>query len=739
MKTLSLALAAALALPAARAATTTAADSTGRLEEVVVTAERRTVAAGDVAIGLSVVDTQTLADAGVTRINDLASVTPSLEVEPAFGSGQPQFRLRGVGFIDYTSNNSSPVTANIDGVPLPFPIQTQGQLFDLSRVEVLRGPQGTLYGRNTTGGAINFISNTPTRTTEAGVTADVGSHGALIGEGYLSGPVGGLTGRLAVATEQGGAWQTNRATGERLGDKDKLAARGQLRWDGADGASVALIVHGSRDRSDAYGLQLLNPFSPATDRGTVIPADTSPYATGWSLRPGFAQAVGIAANRKPGVDNDNAGATLTVVVPFATATLTSISAYNHLVRRELGDWDATSYVESDIYFRSNARAVSEELRLASNDTGSGGWLAGAYYSREQLDEQFYGDFAQRLGGAAETAYGQSARSFGLFGQGHWTVADHVSAVLGLRYEDERRDLDHLSTLFAVGDPPDFSAAALGVSTFNLSGGVLDRTQSHSDVSGKAALEYRPEAGRLYYASVSRGTKSGGFTAHNTLNAAAVDPFQPETLTAYEIGAKLDLNHTLRLDAAVFHYAYEDQQILSKVYDTTTASYIGRFVNAPRSRIDGGEVELTWRPWPSVEVNQYVGYKEGKYTATILSSDGTDFNGRALDFPKLSLGGGVAVTREIGGYQIRPEINYSYHDTYPQLFLLGPEFTVDSYVLANASLTLSPADGSAWKVALWAHNLFNRDYVLTKNFFLPGTNVAARGEPTTVGIRVSYTF
>jgi outer membrane receptor protein involved in Fe transport len=729
-------LAIGAALAAAQAAAAPAADA-GKLEDVVVTAQRRAESAQDVGIALSVLNVDDLKDAGVGKVNDLQNATPSLEVEPAFGSGQPQFRLRGVGFIDYTSNNSSPVGVSVDGVALPFPIQTQGQLFDVSRVEVLRGPQGTLYGRNTTGGAINFISNRPSDALQAGVEASYGSHQAFESEAFISGPLApSLSGRLAFASESGGAWQRNRDTGATLGDKDKVAARAQLAWKISEGTDARLTLHTSRDKSDAYGLQLFSPFTPTSAPTSPIPADTSPYATGWSVRPAFAAAVGFPQLR-PGVDNTNTGASLDINANLGGVTLTSITAFNKLARRELNDWDATKYYESDVYFQSESKSFSEELRLASNGTGPLGWVAGAYYANDKLHEAFNNDFAQRLGGAARTEYSQDGKTFGLFEQANYKFTDSLKGILGLRYEHETRNLDNLTTLFAVGDPPDLSGP--GALTFNLSGGSQSRSLSNSGLSGKIGLEYQIAPRELLYASISRGEKSGGFTAHNTLTKSAVDAFKPEKLTSIEVGLKADIASTLRFNTAVFHYEYRDQQILSKIFDDVSQSYVGRFINAPKSRIDGVEVELQWHPVAGLDVNQYVGYKKGKFTDDIKNSSDVQFNGSDIDFPKASYGGELGYTLPVGDFNLRAETNYSYHDKYQQLFLLGSEFTVDSYWLANASLTLSPQAGSKWSATIWAHNVTNQKYYLTKNFFLPGTNVAAAGEPTTLGVRLKWSF
>jgi outer membrane receptor protein involved in Fe transport len=709
------------------AATESAASDVGGLEEVVVTAQRRVESLQNVGISISVLSGQSLADKSITYVNDLQNATPSLQIEPAFGSGQPQFRLRGVGFLDYTSNNTSPVGASFDGVAYALPIQTQGQLFDIDRVEVLRGPQGTLYGRNTTGGVINFISNRPTADFHAGFSAEYGSHNAVTAEGFVSGAIAdGLTARLSVATEQGGAWQRNRVTGQELGDKDKIAVRGQLQWDPSETVNFRLGAHFAQDKSDEQGLYLLKAYSPANGAPT-IPADTSRYATGWSLNPGFAKFIGVSAGSKPGLDDSNNGVDLTANIDFGGAKLTSITAYNKLIRREYGDWDATQYFDSDEYFNSDLNVFSQELRIASTGSGALGWVTGVFYSNEDLRENFYSDFTDRLGGIALTGYEQVANSVGVFGQANYQFTDTLRATVGVREDHETRELKGLNTGFLVPSIPSFTGGALGgTTTSNLP-------------SGKLELDYKPAADTLIYGSISRGVKSGGFTAHNTVSAPAADPFQPEKLTAYEIGVKSDLTHTLRVDASVFYYRYRDQQILGKVFDDTSRSYIGRFVNA-NSRISGGEVELEWRPLSGLSLSQYAGFAEGYYTSTLLDSSNVDYDGRPLSFPKWSYGGDLSYSWGLRDFKITAESNYSFHDTYSQFYLLGSnDFTIPKYWLANANLTLSPASGGPWTVALWGRNIFNKSYDVTRNFFLPSSEVAAAGEPATVGIRVAYKY
>jgi iron complex outermembrane receptor protein len=707
-----------------------ASDNSG-LEEIVVTAQRRVESAQNVGIAMSVIPGLSLSEKSISYVNDLQNAVPNLQVEPAFGSSQPQFRLRGVGFIDYTSNNTSPVGVSLDGVAFALPIQTQGQLFDIDRVEVLRGPQGTLYGRNTTGGEINFISNRPTADPHAGFSLEYGSHNQLNAEGFVSGGIAeGLMGRLAVATEQGGAWQRDRVTGQSLGDRDKIAVRGQLQWDPTEAVDFRLGLHGAQDKSDEQGLYLLRPFTPGSGP-PAIPADTSRYATGWALNPTFAKLIGINANSKPGLDNSNDGLDLTADIDFGGAKLTSITAYNKLIRREYADWDATQFDDSDEYLNSDLNVFSQELRLARNN-GRFGWVAGVFYSHEDLHENFYSDLTDRLGGIAVTTYEQVANSVGVFAQGNYQFTDTLKATLGVREDHESRELIGLNTAFLPGAP-------------SLTGGALGGSITSNLPSGKAELDFKPVSSTLLYASISRGVKSGGFTAHNTVTAPAADPFEPEKLTAFEIGAKSDLTRALRVNSSVFYYRYKDQQILGKVFDDASQSFIGRFVNA-NSRISGGEVDLEWRPLAGISISQYAGFAEGYYTSKLLdvplnpALPPVDYNGRPESFPKWSYGGDVSYTLNLGAFSVTAESNYSFHDTYSQFFLLGSnDFTIPKYWLANANLSLAPASGAPWTVSLWGRNIFDKSYDLTRNFFLPSSEVAAAGEPTTIGIRLSYKY
>lgn len=709
------------------------------LPKVVVTAQRRQEAAQDIGASISVIGGEALKEKGVSTVNDLQHATPSLEIEPAFGSGQPQFRLRGIGFIDYTSNNSSSVGVSVDDVSFALPIQTQGLLFDVDRVEVLRGPQGTLYGRNTTGGTVNFITHRPTREFEAGITSDYGSYNAWTTEGFVSGSLAdNLRGRLSFIRDEGGAWQKNRETGQSLGDKDKLAVRGQLEWDISDNFDARLTLQHAYDKSESQGLRLFEDYNQP---GRSIGADSNRRHTGWSLRPEFADAAGVSGGAKPHVDNTNSTASLALNWHLdGNLALTSITAYNELRRRELGDWDATGYSDSDEYFDDRVTSFTQELRLGSDEKQRLNWVTGLYYSQDRLNEKFNSDFSDRLNFMTRTSYVQKVKTVGAFGQLDYAITDQLKGIVGLRQEYEKRGLDNYFSGFIDGTQ--FNGT-------NVNPFPQHTSFSNNGTSGKLALEYQLSPGSLIYASFSRGYKSGGYTAHNSGNVLALDAFKPESVNAFEVGFKSDLTDSLRLNGALFYYGYHDQQVLSTVWSQQSRSLVGTFVNAPRSRIVGGELELLWQPIRGLEIQQYLGYKEGKYTDDFLAVNGTatvaagtevynNYKGEELSFPKLSYGGSIAYTWPVAEFDVRAETNFSYRDEYKQLLLLGPNYTLDPYWLVNANLTVSPRNGN-WSAGIWARNLLDKEYDLTRNFFLPGTSVAAAGEPRSVGLRVSYNY
>jgi len=708
------------------------------IEEVVVTAQRREQSAQDVGLALSVVGGNKLDEKNITTVNDLENAVPSLEVDSQFGSGQPQFRIRGVGAREYSANNASTVGIYVDEVAYPYTVATQGLLFDIARLEVLRGPQGTLYGRNTTGGAVNVISNKPTRVFDAGASLEYGGYDKLSAEGFVSGPLGqNVRARLAVATEQGGAWQFNRTTGEKLGDADRLAVRGRLVWDVTERTSVDVIAHWSKDQSDGLGFRLLTTY--AALGGPTYPADTAWRITGWKISPQLAAIAGVGTDAKPFRDNEGKGASVTVRSDLGFADLTSVTAYQTFSRREYNDWDSTPYAESDVFFHNDIEVTSQELRLSSKNTGRFQWLTGAYYTNETISGGFYTQF-RAVADVVDTAYTQKVDALGIFANASLALTDRLSLVGGLRYEDETRKLIGFRTKPVTG------AGAFA---------PFDDTTGLDDVTGRLGLEWRPATSLLLYTNVSKGLKSGGFTTYNRTSASneAVSAFAPEEVIAYEAGLKSDFfDNRLRVNAAAFYYDYKNQQVQGYVVDRLLG-YVGKITNSPKSHIAGAEVELTWRVTRGFEISQYLAYKNGEYdeytevdrTATSAANpvDGpyttiiySDKSGERLPFPKINYGGSISYEWATKGLDWRVETNYAYRS---DLYSVTSTSIIPSYWVANANLSFAPT-GSHYRFTLWGRNIFNEYYEETRNGFNSSSRrTTSPHQPATFGIRIQYRY
>ena len=704
------------------------ADQATTVDEVIVTAQRREQAAQDVGIALSVLSGESLTQQGITNVNQLQNATPNLEVEPAFGGGAAQFRMRGVGFQDYASNNSPTVGVYVNEVAYPVPVMTQGLIFDIDRVEVLRGPQGTLYGRNTTGGAISFVTKRPTEDLSAGLMTEWGSHDQFRAGGHVSGPLaGGLRGRLAVSTEQGGAWQHNRVTGESIGDADRTGARALLAWEPTESLSLLLDVHGGIDKSENQALYLFSDLRTRLGAGPVIPADKDRSKTGWGLSPRFAASIGRNVKDKPGRDNSSWGTSLNANLALKGMNLTSISSFETLDRSEYGDWDSSASVEADTFFGSDVDVVSQELRLASDNDSPLTWVAGFYYSKQDLNERYFSDFIDIYNTYAQVTYDQKVESWSLFGQAEYAFAERWKAILGLRYEEETRELEGFGSAFG-------GSTALPPTSVDT---------KMTPLTGKAALEFKPADNVLLYGSASRGAKSGGFTTYNTGDSSGIEPFDPEILWAYELGFKADPSRAVQINGAAYYYDYNGQQVLSAVCGANGP--VGRFTNAD-SKIYGAELEGVFRPTAGLRISQNLSYKKGEYTDFIDLDIGAcqrtpratvyiDKSGEKIPFPAWSYGGSVSYDWAVSGFAVTAEANYSYRDEYPSW--LGAKYDVEAYWLANASITVGPEDAD-WSVAFWARNLFDEEYDLTRNFFT-SADIAQPGRPRTIGARLTLRY
>ena len=627
----------------------------GMLEEVIVTAQKRNQSENDIGIAISTWTGNELRDMGVVSAEDMALRTPGLTVNESSATGVPLYTIRGVGFQDYSTGASSTVGIYFDQVAMPYTVMTRGLLFDAERVEVLKGPQGDLYGRNTTAGQINFISNKPSEEFEVGVNVGYSSYSTVDFEGFMNGSMGeNVQGRIALKTIQSSdGWQKSVDGDDELGEKDVTALRASFNIELSQDAKLLLVAHHVDDQSDnkantAYDGREIGLAEFSAPYSAVAPylasGETPPwYSTDDNESAGWTNSytspiTGTTFDLRPKRDNQLKGMSAHLDWDLGNVSLTSITAYNKFERVERNDWDGGQYNDSSNINTTDLSVFSQELQL-SGSTESVDWLVGAYYSTDEMDEYYHYFMSDSLYGGAslvfdiapfklngtgilelDTKYQQETDSSAIFGHVEWQFTDALKLTVGGRYTKEQRDWSGCTyvaddnslgsfnnvlfgTTLSAGScgtiddrpsSPTFILGLLGTPDANNGLAVFTDTIDTSRMMGKIGLDYTPSDNVLYYASISQAFKSGGFNGANSNTTTQLMPYDEEILTSYEIGAKATLlEGSMQLNAAVFSYDYKDKQEQDRVI--TLVGAISGLTNVDESSITGAEIDIQWLP------------------------------------------------------------------------------------------------------------------------------------------------
>jgi iron complex outermembrane receptor protein len=449
------------------------------IEEIVVTAQKHEQGINDVGITINAFTGDRLKEMGVRSAEDVALHTPGLTVNQSFSLGVPIYTIRGVGFQDYNVGSSSTVGLYFDEVSYPYSVMTRGAIFDVERVEVLKGPQGDLYGRNTTAGSINFLSKKPTAEMEAGFTGSYGRYQTFELEGFVSGPFNDrVRGRLAAkAIKSGEGWQKSLTRDDELGEQDMRALRAMLDIDLSDNVTLSFKAHyvkddGENSAGTSYdgrdiGINEFNlPYSPLHEYrlpGGAFFGQTPPWyrtndsgSADWTnttvtSRSGSPQTISIRPQR----DNELKGAAVRLDWDIGEVRLTSITAYDDFARVESFDADGGAFADSSNINTSGLEVFSQELRLSGN-TDRVLWIAGLFFSDDSVDEWYNYYMSDSMFGNGsvawgvppfqfapirelDTIYSQDTSSKAAFGHVEWKFTDKARLTLGLRYTDEERD------------------------------------------------------------------------------------------------------------------------------------------------------------------------------------------------------------------------------------------------------------------------------------------------------------
>jgi iron complex outermembrane receptor protein len=706
-----------------------------QLKAVVVTAQRREESAQSVPTAISVVSGDSLVDSGVGRsagevLNSVPSGSAATQLH-----GRPRWWIRGVGTGQQQLDFANPIGFYLDDVYISNASATGFPLFDLDRVEVLRGPQGTLWGKNTTGGAVSVVSRRPSLDG---------------GDGYLKLDYGTFNDKLAEGAANGVIWAK------------RLAARAAFHIESRDGRFTNLYDNRSAGEfQDAAGrLQLLGRITDDlealvnvhlrkyTTNGTVATVVSS--APDGTYRDGYTpstQLSDVNTNAPSGSDVRQTGANLTLKWKLGGYALTAVSGYEQYKETTLADADYTPLEINRTWVDAVSRQLSQEVRIASPRSDKLNWVAGLFYFHEDIK---YKNAAAKLPGVVLPAAGAANYSLTAFDHGNASFAPFASATAaftdnlslkgGLRWTWEKRTLDTRrignSGTPTFGDVVNWwNPASITSPLQQVYAQDLSNTWTNFTYDLTPTVTITPDAS--VYFRYAHGIKSGGYNTAAT-NAAALNVVEPEKLNAYELGAKTTwLGRRLTVNAAGFYYDYRDIQVnvVGPLPPTNTA--VSYLQNAKKGRIWGAELELEALPIRYLHVTGNLGLLDAKFTDFTALYGGASYSGnRLVRSPKVStllradaiVPLGTSFNVLLGGdwrYQSK-QFFYTTNQADPILWQ-------NAYSLVNAHVTLQTADEKV-SLVLYANNLLDLRY---KNHTLPGSagatgDVVYWADPRTIG-------
>lgn len=576
-----------------------AQQSGGQLEEIVVTAQKRAESVQDVPISIVAVTGDELARTGQTDFLNFAGRTPTLQYSQA--GGEAQIYIRGIGSNLLAVGSDPSVAIHLDGVYLGRPNMGLNQFLDVDRVEVLRGPQGTLYGRNATGGSINIISKQPTDEFEGYVGAGTGSFSRIELKGAVGGPVSDqwsfrLAGRYVK--DDGYVDDLDPRGTNKLDDQDLKAVRGILRFKPTDTFTASL----SFDYSDFSNGN--TAVRPNDSTGTAQVFGAIPTSSILEQRNDFDTFM----------DWKTGGPTLNLTWDITDSIqLTSITSQKSFEMDFFFNTDGTELNVTRTTEIFDTQQWSQEFRLASQGDGRLQWIAGAYYLDEDKDGAL--GLVRELGVASLRTFNifatNQTKAYAVFGEIYYDITDRVKLTAGLRYSDEKKD-DYNELNFVLANAANPASEVLnglfGNINYAACGALCpfqSRTDSRSwsDTTPKIGIDFKLQDNVLLYASYTEGFKSGGYNDYQPTNPV----FDPETIKSIEVGAKTDwMDGRVRLNGAAFWYDYSDLQVTTFFQSLTLVS------NAATAEVKGIDLELLVQPNDSFNFGLSMSYLDAVY-------------------------------------------------------------------------------------------------------------------------------
>ena len=737
-------------------------------DEIIVTAQKREQSIQDVSIAMTAFDSEALNKLGLTSLENVTSVVPGVELFDDRGAGQPTWIIRGVGLADFNANNTPTAAIYYDEAYLVSNAMGGIGLYDVERVEVLKGPQGGLYGRNTTGGAVRIVSNRPDLQDYSGYAqASYGKWDRRGIEGAIGGPIveDKLAFRIAASAEKGGGWQDSLTTAEddEPGDRDFLAARGQLLFTPTPELEILFKVDIGQDKSETTLGRLAGTYDVFGDFCAPVAAGRRDDEACLGLHnvfgvPGLPSeqtedGSTVLSNPINEIDNKWTGYNLNVDWDLGFANLVSISSYIDHDYVQFFDFDATPLVfissapgrpDTD----ANIEQWSQEFRLISSGEGPLNWIVGGVVGEDKIDtinNIIVTDLAAfgLTDGITEieTSYTQETKTASIYAQAGYDISESLNLNGSLRYTDEDKDISHINTI------------SLGGPLFPLGPEQNLKTTLDSNWTGHIGLDWKADENVLLYAKYSRGYKSGGFFAGFSDDANTLIPYKEEVNSAFEVGLKSNPSENLQFNAAAFFYNYKDAQGFSTVLSPAAPTGVLTTVNTVGDAEHYGlELDALWTPSKIPGLSLLV-------SGALLDAKITDSDTQTLD-QSGNFASFVGLDRNFS-----PKLSYSINATQEKKIsdsLLGSISAVyswrddnvtrsssfndldygllrqDAYGLLNLRVALANVD-QGWELSLLGENVTDKAYVTGATADGGGSFLDLNGRPASWKLQARYDF
>lgn len=687
---------------------------TGVLEEVTVTARKREELLQDTPIAIAAFSATDIDSRGLAGVAEIGYATPNVIIDggaAASGSNSATTMfIRGIGQTDFTLSVDPGVGFYVDGVYYGQQVGTNVDFLGIDRIEVLKGPQGTLFGRNTMGGAVNIVTRRPSREQQGTVKVTLGSDRQADFAGSVDLPLGDrLFSKISAATRSRDGYVTRLSTGEKLGDDHRTSARGTLLWEATNSLKLTLDADLTRTREGVSPdvLIAVNPAAPipayynavtggAACRAPTAPTDPRCYNSQWVFASGDAEAGTL----RSASSLDLWGFALTADYSGTVADIKSITAYRRFTSFFSLDNDHSPLKVVEFTSDFASRQFTQEFQF----TGSlfderMKWLGGLYYYDERSHDRNPIDFSI---GSLEVGGDLDVRSYAGFGQATYSVTDKLDVTAGIRYTDEKKVRDPRS--FLITD------LVLGPTRIVPAGTDLvprgDATIQAAATTTHLNVAYHWTDGVMTYATYSEGFKGGGFTDRVSFPVPAVPTFEPEDAESIEIGLKSTLfDKRLTANLAAFDVDYRNIQVF-------VASGIAPTIqNAAEGRIRGIEFDAQALLAPGLVVAAGAGYIDAKYTSIDPRATEITLNRKFPKTPKTSFNASVSYELLLAqGARITPRVDWYRRSEVFNDALNAPLARQDAYDLLNASLTYNNRSDN-WRVSLVGKNLTDQQYLL----------------------------